>query len=52
MKGKLGGRTDIEEAIIPKTFALGCRRATVSLTLANCLLCPILTPVTAWSGFS
>lgn len=30
MKEKLGGRTDIEEKLIPTAFGVGCRRPTVS----------------------
>jgi hypothetical protein len=30
MKEKLGGRTDIEEKLIPTNFGVGCRRPTVS----------------------
>lgn len=30
MKSRLGGREDLEDAIIPKNFGLGCRRPTVS----------------------
>lgn len=52
MKSKLGGRTDLEDAIIPKDFGLGCRRPTVrKLEDQSSLFCSPLTFLQPGSGF-